>query len=84
MQVGLAASSRNVNDLREAGVAVVASAGNEGYIDGISRPACTTGVLSVGAVYDANVCSRAWSVCTDATTAAFPAGLGPCRPGYWC
>jgi len=59
-----------VNDLREAGVAVVASAGNEGYIDGISRPACTTGVLSVGAVYDANIGSRAWSVCTDATTAA--------------
>lgn len=55
---------------RSAGIIPIASAGNEGYTDGISKPACTPGVVSVGAVYDANVGSRSWSVCTDSTTAA--------------
>jgi subtilisin family serine protease len=59
-----------IADLREVGIVVVASAGNNAYLDGITLPACTAGVLSVGAVYDANVGTRNWSVCTDATTGA--------------
>jgi uncharacterized repeat protein (TIGR01451 family) len=59
-----------ISGARSAGIIPVASAGNEGYGDGIAKPACTPGVVSVGAVYDANVGSRAWSVCTDSTTTA--------------
>lgn len=57
---------------RAAGILPVAASGNEGFIDGISNPACTPGVVSVGAVYDANVGGLNWtgSGCTDATTAA--------------
>lgn len=59
-----------IANARSAGIIPVASAGNEGYSDGMAKPACTPGVVSVGAVYDANVGSRAWSACTDSTTAA--------------
>ena len=59
-----------VADARTAGILTVASSGNNGYLDGISAPACTPGVISVGAVYDANLGGLAWSSCTDYTTAA--------------
>lgn len=59
-----------VADARAAGMLTVASSGNNGFLDGISSPACTPGVVSVGAVYDANVGGLAWSICTDYTTAA--------------
>ena len=55
---------------RTAGILPVASSGNEAYTDGIASPACTPGIISVGAVYDANLGSRSWSACTDGTTAA--------------
>lgn len=57
-----------INDLLEVGITVVAAAGNNGYTDGISAPACTPGVLSVGAVYDANIGARNWTACSDATS----------------
>lgn len=59
-----------VADARAAGMLTVASSGNNGFLDGIASPACTPGVVSVGAVYDANVGGLAWSSCTDYTTAA--------------
>lgn len=59
-----------INNARAAGIQPVASSGNERYIDGIASPACTPGIVSVGAVYDANVGSRSWTGCTDSTTAA--------------
>ncbi len=43
-----------INNLRNAGIIPVASSGNNGYTSGIANPACTPGVVSVGAVYDAN------------------------------
>jgi hypothetical protein len=52
------------------GISVVASSGNNGYTDALSEPAAYSGVVSVGAVYDANVGGQSWSTCTDATTAA--------------
>ena len=59
-----------INDLRGIGITVVASSGNNGYTNGISMPACTPGVLSVGAVYDSNIGSQNWSLCSDASSAA--------------
>jgi subtilisin family serine protease len=57
-----------------AGIIPVASSGNNGFIDGISSPACTPGVVSVGAVYDANIGSVCFgtncSICTDSVTGA--------------
>lgn len=60
---------------QSAGILPVAASGNNGYTNGISSPACTPGVVSVGAVYDANWGGWSWytsptSTCTDATSAA--------------
>ncbi|MDP2822670.1 MAG: IPTL-CTERM sorting domain-containing protein [Sulfuritalea sp.] len=59
-----------VAEAQAAGISVVAASGNEGRTGGMSAPACTPGVISVGAAYDANLGAKAWTSCTDATTAA--------------
>ncbi|MEM2963262.1 MAG: S8 family serine peptidase [Candidatus Anstonellales archaeon] len=51
-----------------AGIAIFAASGNENHSTGISHPACDPSVISVGAVYDADVGGVAWSNCVDATT----------------
>ena len=55
--------------LRARGVTVFASSGNEGSLTGLSAPACVTGIVSVGAVYDANLGSYATEDCSDPSTA---------------
>lgn len=59
---------------RAAGILPVVSAGNLGWTDGVTEPACAPGAVSVGAVYDAKVGAKTWgapmAVCTDAVTAA--------------
>lgn len=55
---------------RDAGVVPVVAAGNDGFVDGISLPACTVGAVRVGAVYDSSFGRIAFTSCTDATTAA--------------
>ncbi len=59
-----------IESAQSAGILSVAASGNSGYTNGISNPACTPGVVSVGAVYDANLGGVNWGLCTDATTAA--------------
>jgi subtilisin family serine protease len=60
-----------VKNAKAAGIVTVAASGNEQFTDGISSPACTPGVVSVGAVYDANVGSITYTgKCSDTTTAA--------------
>jgi subtilisin family serine protease len=44
-----------VQNVTNAGITIFASAGNEGYCDALGSPACLSGVISVGAVYDADV-----------------------------
>ena len=55
-----------------AGIGVVAAAGNDAFTNGLSSPACVPGVISVGAVYDGNNGGLSWGngLCTDATTQA--------------
>lgn len=55
---------------RAAGVAPVVAAGNDGFSNGVSAPACAPGAIRVGAVYDSNLGRRAWGTCTDTTTFA--------------
>ena len=59
-----------VNSALAAGIIPVAASGNNCYTDGISRPACTPGIISVGAVYDSNIGSVSYGVCSDSTTSA--------------
>lgn len=59
-----------IQGARAVGIVSFVASGNEAYADGLSMPACTPGAVSVGAVYDANVGSINWSVCSDSTTAA--------------
>lgn len=53
---------------RSAGITLFAASGNDALSSYINAPACLSSVVSVGAVYDANVGGRAWSACTDPTT----------------
>ena len=66
-----------VANARAAGISVVAAAGNSAYLSnvftpGLPSPACTPGVISVGAVYNANVGGLQWGTapnqCIDYTS----------------
>ena len=69
MQIGAQA----VDNARQAGISIFVSSGNDGYTDAMAAPACYSGVVSVGEVYDSNVGSSGpWLTdagsCTDSTT----------------
>ncbi len=55
---------------RSVGVIPVVASGNDGFLNGISEPACAPGAVRVGAVYDSNFGSYSRANCSDATTAA--------------
>jgi subtilisin family serine protease len=69
-----------VTSARNAGMHVVVAAGNAGFsngvfVAGLASPACTPGVVSVGAVYDSALGGLIWSSgtaaqCTDGVTTA--------------
>lgn len=60
----------SIDSARANGILTVAASGNDATSDAIGMPACTPGVVSVGAVYDSNVGGRNWGVCTDGSTLA--------------
>ena len=71
------AFSTPIINATNAGIAVVAAAGNDTYTNALGSPACTPGVISVGAVYDSNLSTQGYpngiiwgTLCTDTTTAA--------------
>ncbi|MEM2046039.1 MAG: S8/S53 family peptidase, partial [Candidatus Bathyarchaeia archaeon] len=53
-----------VLELRQKGVTVISSAGNDGYRRGAKAPGCWSSA-AVGAVYDANFTRVDWKACTD-------------------
>ncbi|HEY5609778.1 MAG TPA: S8 family serine peptidase, partial [Thermoanaerobaculia bacterium] len=62
-----------VDRLNAVGVAAVAATGNENHPDRTSIPSCLSNVISVGAVYDANLGGLSFGgtrPCSDFTTAA--------------
>ncbi|MES2089933.1 MAG: S8 family serine peptidase [Pseudomonadota bacterium] len=57
------------NNARNAGITMVAASGNDAYTNAIGAPACTPGMVSVGAVYGPNQGGLAWgTLCTDYTS----------------
>ncbi len=72
-----------------AGITIFASSGNDGYTQALSLPACYSGVISVGAVYDADIgymsygaCSENAAVDTVACYSNSSADLDLLAPGY--
>jgi hypothetical protein len=58
----------SIRTARNAGLVVVAAAGNEGYTTGIASPACVTNAVAVGATYDTNVGALTWNLSQYNTT----------------
>ncbi|HKX27678.1 MAG TPA: PA14 domain-containing protein, partial [Blastocatellia bacterium] len=65
-----------IDQLRSAGIATVIAAGNSGYSDGISFPACTSSAISVGATGDGTLTS-ANSITYYSNAAPFLSLLAP-------
>lgn len=57
-----------IGAVRRAGIMVAAASGNEGLTGAMTAPACISGVMSVGGVYDGNLGPASWQSCNDATT----------------
>ncbi len=57
-------------EARAVGIIPVVAAGNNGFATGINEPACATGAVSVGAVYDSNLGPLNWQTCSNKFTAA--------------
>ena len=83
-----------INDAYNAGIPVIISSGNDGYITGINYPACSPNAISVGMTYDEGFVSVAWggSVnCTDiginkdniACASNRAGNLDLLAPGFW-
>jgi subtilisin family serine protease len=54
-----------VQAARQAGITVFAAAGNSGRLDELMAPACISGVVAVGNVYDTPLDSFSWPGCAD-------------------
>ncbi len=67
-----------------AGITLFASSGNDGYCDAILAPACVTNVVSVGAVYDANLGSRTWCIDDLSCVAQYTTEFCSRTNGYFC
>ena len=58
-----------INQAVNQNISVVIAAGNNGYNDSISFPACIKNAISVGMTYDANIGVLFWGeLCVDSTT----------------
>ncbi|SPE23215.1 putative Subtilisin [Burkholderiales bacterium] len=63
--------STPVANAAAAGILAVAASGNDAFTGGINFPACTPGVVSVGAVYDTNIGGVSYApTCSDSSSTA--------------
>lgn len=63
-------ANRIINSLFKAGVVMVFSSGNEGFLDGVSAASCHSKVIAVGAVYDADIGPTSFGFCEEDSTRA--------------
>ena len=63
-----------------AGITVLVSSGNNGYCDSLASPACLSNVISVGAVYDADIGLIQW--CVSGDSCADIVADGNCSTGW--
>jgi subtilisin family serine protease len=68
------------NTANAAGIAVLVSSGNEGFCDSTASPSCVSGVIAVGAVFDASFGSI--QGCIDAASCATKIPDGNCPSGF--
>ena len=68
-----------VRNAVNAGITVIAASGNDGMCDSISRPACFSDVVSVGAVYDEDIGNVGW--CVNRQSCANTQFHSACFPG---
>lgn len=59
-----------VQAARQAGITLFAAAGNSGAPDALMAPACVSGVMAVGNVYDTPQGQVSWPTCTDTNVLA--------------
>ncbi|MFN8455432.1 MAG: S8 family serine peptidase [Anaerolineae bacterium] len=59
-----------VQAARQAGISLFAAAGNNGNPNALMAPACVSGVMAVGNVYDTALGQVSWPTCTDPNVAA--------------
>ena len=78
---GSGSLASTAEDAATAGITIIASSGNEGFCDALASPACTPGVISVGAVYDADIGS--YSPCID-DRSCIGDSTGGCESEWYC
>ncbi len=66
----IVAMAQAVEELRARGAVVFASSGNDGSTEALGAPGCISHVVTVGAVYDADVGAFDGAVCWDTETRA--------------
>jgi subtilisin family serine protease len=67
-QLDVSGTAQAVNAAAAAGILVVASSGNDGFVNATSTPACASGSMAVGATYDADVGRTLFGECQDRKT----------------
>lgn len=69
-----------VNSAISAGITVLASSGNNGFCDSLAAPAAVSNVISVGALYDADIGAPGW--CVDSSSCGPIQANGGCSTGW--
>jgi subtilisin family serine protease len=65
---------------KDAGITLFNSAGNSGYCDAVSSPACISSIIAVGSVYDAAY--GTYRPCVHATSCVEKTASSSCTSGY--
>jgi PKD repeat protein len=78
---GSSTAYRNaIQNAVNAGITIIAASGNDGMCDSMSRPACFSDVISVGATYDEDLGNVGW--CVNRSTCADSSRNPGCPLGY--